>query len=338
VINWGIIGLGRMASRFASAINEAENANLLGIASKSIDRLKNFGEEYNIENNYRFNTYDEILNCGKIDSIYISTLNNTHADIIIKAAQAKKNILCEKPVTTNYSDTVKVFEELNKSNVFFLEAIAYRTHPQTQFVINKISEGEIGEIKSIDSTFGFSHHKINPQSRLFNPKLGGGAILDVGCYPVSFSNLIANIKREDKLVEPKFLDVSGSLCSTGVEECAYATLEYNNKITARVGVAIRLNMKNQTLIKGTKGSILINTPWLPEKKSLVEIKTDKGYYKTFVNSKKSIFANQIYVVSQLILDNKQEGEFPAMSWKDTISNMQILESWKKKLYEKQKQR
>ena len=70
-------------------------------------------EEYNIENNYRFNTYDEILNCGKIDSIYISTLNNTHADIIIKAAQAKKNILCEKPVTTNYSDTVKVFEELN---------------------------------------------------------------------------------------------------------------------------------------------------------------------------------------------------------------------------------
>ena len=95
-------------------------------------------------------------------------------------------------------------------------------------------------------------------------------------------------------------------------------------------------MKNQTLIKGTKGSILINTPWLPEKKSLVEIKTDKGYYKTFVNSKKSIFANQIYVVSQLILDNKQEGEFPAMSWKDTISNMLILERWKKKLYEKQK--
>ena len=92
--------------------------------------------------------------------------------------------------------------------------------------------------------------------------------LDVGCYPVSFSSLIANIKeREDgELIEPEFLDVSGSLCSTGVEECAYATLKFNNRITAKVGTAIRLNMKNQTLIEGTKGSILINSPWLPDVK------------------------------------------------------------------------
>ena len=334
MINWGIIGLGRMANRFASAIGEVENAKLLGIASNNIDRLKHFGDQHNIENNFRFSTYDEILNCKEINSIYISTLNNTHADIAIKAAKAKKNILCEKPVTTNYSDTVKVFEELNKSNVFFLEAIAYRTHPQTRFVINKILEGEIGEVDKIESTFGFSHRKLDPQSRLFNPKLGGGAILDVGCYPVSFSSLIANIKKKEKLIEPEFLDVSGSLCSTGVEECAYATLKFNNRITAKVGTAIRLNMKNQTLIEGTKGSILINSPWLPDKRSLVEIKTDKRYYKSFVNSTKSIFANQIYIVSQLIIDGKKEGEFPAMTWKSSINNMHVLDRWKKKLFEK----
>ena len=334
MINWGIIGLGRMANRFANAIGEVENAKLLGIASKNIDRLKHFGDQHNIENNFRFSTYNEILNCKEINSIYISTLNNTHADIAIKAAKAKKNILCEKPVTTNYSDTVKVFEELNKSNVFFLEAIAYRTHPQTRFVINKILEGEIGEVDKIESTFGFSHRKLDPQSRLFNPKLGGGAILDVGCYPVSFSSLIANIKKKEKLIEPEFLDVSGSLCSTGVEECAYATLKFNNRITAKVGTAIRLNMKNQTLIEGTKGSILINSPWLPDKRSLVEIKTDKGYYKSFVNSTKSIFANQIHVTSQLIIDGKKEGEFPAMTWKSSINNMYVLDKWKKKLFEK----
>ena len=335
MINWGIIGLGRMANRFASAISEVENAKLLGIASQNIDRLKNFGDQYSIENNFRFNTYDEILNCNEINSIYISTLNNTHADIVIKAAKAKKNILCEKPVTTNYSDTVKVFEELNKSNIFFLEAIAYRTHPQTRFVINKIIEGEIGEVDKIDSTFGFSHRKLDPQSRLFDPKLGGGAILDVGCYPVSFSSLIANIKKkEEKLIEPEFLDVSGSLCSTGVEECAYATLRFNNKITAKVGAAIRLSMKNKTLIEGTKGSILINSPWLPDRKSLVEVKTNKRYYKTFVNTTKSIFANQIHVVSQLIIDGKKEGEFPAMTWKNSVNNMRVLDIWKKKLFEK----
>ena len=335
MISWGIIGLGSMANRFAISINEVKNVKLLGIASQNVDRLNNFGEQYNIENKFRFNSYDEILNCNEINSIYISTLNNTHAEIIIKAAKAKKNILCEKPVTTSYSDTVKVFDTLNKSNVFFLEAIAYRTHPQTQFVINKIIEGEIGEVENIDSTFGFSHRKLDPQSRLFDPKLGGGAILDVGCYPVSFSSLIANIKKkEEKLIEPEFLDVSGSLCSTGVEECAYATLRFNNKITAKVGAAIRLNMKNKTLIEGTKGSILINSPWLPDKKSLVEVKTNKRYYKTFVNTTKSIFANQIHVVSQLIIDGKKEGEFPAMTWKNSVNNMRVLDIWKKKLFEK----
>ena len=336
MISWGIIGLGSMANRFAISINEVENAKLLGIASQNVDRLNNFGEQYNIENKFRFNSYDEILNCNEINSIYISTLNNTHAEIIIKAAKAKKNILCEKPVTTSYSDTVKVFDTLNKSNVFFLEAIAYRTHPQTQFVINKIIEGEIGEVENIDSTFGFSHRKLDPQSRLFDPKLGGGAILDVGCYPVSFSSLIANIKEKEdgRLVEPEFMDVSGSLCSTGVEECAYATLKFSNKITARIGTAIRLSMKNQTLIEGTKGSILINSPWLPHIKSLVEIKKNKGYYKSFVSATKSIFANQIHVVSQLIIDGKKGGEFPAMTWKSSINNMRVLDRWKKKLFEK----
>ncbi len=334
MINWGIIGLGKMADRFASSINEVKNANLLAIASKSVERLKNFGDLYNIENKFRFNSYEEFLNCTQINSIYISTLNNTHADIILKATRAKKNILCEKPVTTNYSDAIRVFDELNKSNIFFLEAIAYRTHPQTKLVINKIIQGEIGDVKTIDTTFGFSHRKFDPHSRLFDPKLGGGAILDVGCYPVSFSSLIANIKEKDKLVEPEILDVSGSLCSTGVEDCAYVTLKFSNKIIATVGTAIRLNMKNQTLITGTKGSILINTPWLPEKKSLIEIKINKRYYKTFVNSKKSIFANQIHVASQLILDDKKEGKFPAMTWKSSLNNMLILDKWKEKLFEK----
>ena len=79
-----------MANRFAISINEVENAKLLGIASQNVDRLNNFGEQYNIENKFRFNSYDEILNCNEINSIYISTLNNTHAEIIIKAAKAKK--------------------------------------------------------------------------------------------------------------------------------------------------------------------------------------------------------------------------------------------------------
>ena len=311
MINWGIIGLGNMANRFASSIKEVKNANLKGIASNSVDRLKTFGELHKIESKYRFNSYAEILKCEEINSIYISTLNNTHADIVIRAAQAKKNILCEKPVTTNYAEVLKVFEVLKKSKIFFIEAIAYRSHPQTEFVISKIKDQSIGKIKKIESTFGFFVKKIDTKSRLFNPDLGGGAILDVGCYPVSFSCLIANIYQKEKLSKPKFLDVSGSLCETGVDEYAYATLEFENKIIAKIGAAVRLNMENQVLIEGTKGNILIKDPWLPGKKSIVEIKTDDKYHKLFINSTQSIFANQINLVSEYILRKKKQPNFPA---------------------------
>ena len=335
MIKWGIIGLGNMANQFAASINEVENANLLSVASKSITRLNDFGDKYNIEKKYRFNSYDDILNCTEISSIYISTLNNTHVEIVQKAIKLKKNILCEKPIATNYEDVLKIFKMLKKSNVFFLEAIAYRTHPQTEFVIKKIKEGEIGEIKEIDSTFGFLT-KIKPESRLFDKNLGGGAILDVGCYPVSFANLISCLNnKEEKLIEPEIFDVSGSLCETGVDDIAYAKLKFSNLI-ATVGTAVRLNMQNKTLITGTKGSILVYNPWLPSKKSLVEIKTKSSYYKSFISSKKNIYANQIYEVSKLILSGQKEGKFPAMTWQHSEVNMSIINKWKNELIKKLK--
>ena len=111
-----------MANKFASSINEVKNSKLLGIASTNFLRLKSFGDKYNIDKKYRYKNYDEILNCNEINAIYISTLNNTHPEMIIKAAKAKKNILCEKPIATNYDDTIKIFETLDKSDVFFFRS------------------------------------------------------------------------------------------------------------------------------------------------------------------------------------------------------------------------
>ena len=330
MISWGIIGLGNMANKFASSVKEVKNSKLSGIASTNLLRLKSFGDMHNIEKKYRYNNYEAILNCDEIDAVYISTLNNTHSEIIIKAAKAKKNILCEKPMATNYIDVNKIFTTINAENIFFQEAIAYRTHEQTKFVIKKIMENEIGELKSIESTFGFFSRKINPKSRLFNRKLGGGAILDVGCYPVSFSILLANLK--EKLNVPEVSNVSGSICRTGVDEIAYASLLFEKKITAKIGCAIRSQMKNQTLITGTKGKLLINNPWLPSKKSIVEITLKERSYKSFIKSELDIFANQIEKVSKSILDGKKEASFPAMSWKDSITNMLVLDEWIKKIF------
>ena len=138
------------------------------------------------------------MSCKEIDNIYIGTLNNTHHDFIIKCIEAGKNILCEKPFAINLSEAENIKAKLISSDIFFLEAIAYRTHPQTELILKLLKENIIGEVLSIKSDFGFNAGPAKRNSRLFNKKLGGGSILDLGCYPITFSNLVANYRQKKK--------------------------------------------------------------------------------------------------------------------------------------------
>ena len=174
----------------------------------------------------------------------------------------------------------------------------------------------------------------NNNHRLFNKKLGGGAILDLGCYPVSFSNLIANINNQGKNLIPKIVNVSGTIFKTGVDDLSYLNLKYNNEIKSEIGVSITQEMDNETIINGTEGKITIKNPWSPEKKSFIEITNDKRYYKLFIKSECSLLTNQINLVNKFINDGKVEGEYPCMSWKDSVDNALILEEWKNLLIKK----
>ena len=142
MVRWGILGLGKIAEKFAEAIQEVENAELIAISSLENKKLNFFGKKHNIVEKYRFNTYENLLNCDEVDAVYIATLNNTHAELIIKSAKAKKNILCEKPMSLNYKEAIEVFNQLKKSKVFFSEAFAYRYHPQTEIITNLIKNDE----------------------------------------------------------------------------------------------------------------------------------------------------------------------------------------------------
>ena len=181
MINWGILGLGRMGLEFANAIEETSNAKLNGVSSKS-------GKIYK---NYKNETYEDLINNKDIDAIYISTLNNTHTNLIEKILKEEKKILCEKPVSTSLDQFLKIKELIYKKKTQFYEAIAYYSHPQTLELLNLINNDEIGEIQKVESNFGFKA-KFDPSSRLFNKSLGGGAVFDLGCYPLSFFMLLTN--------------------------------------------------------------------------------------------------------------------------------------------------
>ena len=131
-MNWGIIGLGNMAKRFAESIKTLNDTKLIGVCSSSFFKRKKFGYRFNIKNKYQFKNSNDIFKCDQIENIYISTLNNSHHELILKAIDSGKNILCEKPMTMNYVEALEVSRKLETSKVFFMEAIAYRSHPQIE--------------------------------------------------------------------------------------------------------------------------------------------------------------------------------------------------------------
>ena len=260
MIKWGIIGLGNMANHFANSINEIDNSKLTAISSSSNFKLKKFGTNFSIDEKNRYNNYLDIIN-SDIDAIYISTLNNSHAKLIEASIKSKKKVLCEKPFVMNYEEAKHLSKLIKVEDNNFYEAIAYRSHPQTKQIISLIKEDEIGEIKKIESTFGFKVKRINQKSRLFNKELGGGAILDVGCYPISFAKLFCEKEQTIKISK-----VSGNICKTDVDDHAELLGSINDNIEIDLKVSFKENYSNSCIIYGSKGMIKIASPWLPGKK------------------------------------------------------------------------
>ena len=166
--------------------------------------------------------------------------------------------------------------------------------------------------------------------RLFDENLGGGAILDLGCYPITFSNLIANLQNNENQI-PKITEANGKISKNKVDTEASIKLSYENGLKSNISVSIINNMENKTILIGKKGEIVINNLWSPELKSYVEINLKNRYYKLFVQSKFSLIENQINNVNQLVHNNKLEASSEKMSWSNSLDNAYILEKWKQNL-------
>jgi len=309
MINWGILGLGRMGLEFANAIEETSNAKLNSVSSKS-------GKIYK---NYKNETYEDLIHNKDIDAIYISTLNNTHTNLIEKILKEEKKILCEKPVSTSLDQFLKIKELIYKKKTQFYEAIAYYSHPQTLELLNLINNDEIGEIQKVESNFGFKA-KLDPSSRLFNKSLGGGAIFDLGCYPLSFFMLLTN-NPEKITIKSKTLNYTKS----DVDDDATALLNYDDKFESKIHVSFKTNLNNICKIYGSKGFIKINEPWLPSKNSTIEVSSNKHFYIKSINSKLSIYANQIEKVSQSFTNKNTK--LNLFNIEKSLINMKLINCW-----------
>ena len=335
-IRWGIIGPGSIANNFADALLTAYSGELKAIASFNDERRKTFGDKYNIHNDLRFNNYETLLNSDSVDAVYISTPHTLHADLTIKAAGKGKHILCEKPGAVNFIQGEKVIQAVQEAGVFYKEGFMYRCHPQIPALLDLIKNKVIGDVKKITSSFGFDMKKIIPEHRLFNKDLAGGAILDVGLYPVSFSRMIAGANSGKKFVNPKNITGTAEIGETGVDEVSSAIMEFDNGVTAEANTAIMKNMDNNAIIDGSDGKIIIDDPWMPGRNggpyhSIIRIIKNEKEELRELKGPEHLFFFEAELSSQTILKEKQQVPYPGMTWEDTLGNLKVLDQWRQKI-------
>ena len=291
MINWGIIGLGNIGRKFLECFDFSNTEiNLAGYASKSNSK-KNSLISKNIQ---KFDSYEELIESKNIDAVYISTLNNLHKDLILLALKNNKKILCEKPLTINLKEAEEIRNCIKDKKDTLFEAIAYRSHPQTHSLKKILLDKDIGEVKKIESNFGFKIRKINKESRLFKKEFGGGSILDLGCYPISFFNLFL-----DKGNQPQIIESEVNYCETNVDIDAKILLKLNDTIQAKAKVSLRENLQNNCKIYCDNATITVPEPWLPGSSTYIEIETKSRYYKEIIKSKLDSYASQLNLVSNV---------------------------------------
>ncbi len=334
IINWGIIGLGNIANKFSLAFKDLKNSKLISVASNNINRLQKFQDQFNLDKNYCFNNYEEILYNKDIDIIYIALPHKLHFEWIIKCIDCKKNVLTEKPATVSFKEIEQINKKLKQTKVFFAEGFMYRFHPQTIKLVDIIKQNEIGEPQSMSSyfgkniiekknIFGFKKTKINKENRLFKKDLGGGSILDLGCYPSSLSILVASLKSDDFSDDIKLNKLRKIIGPTEVDIEAYANISFKNEFNSYIGSSFKNDLGKITQIFGSKGKIIIPDSWHCEKPKI--ILKGKEYFPE--NKYKNIFSYEIESISNSLLSNQTEPKFPAIKKSETELNMSILDKW-----------
>ena len=245
-IRWGIVGSGYIARKMAEALAILPDAELTAIGSRSHERADAFGREFDVP--HRVESYEDVVTCDDVDVVYVATPHTRHLKDATTALRAGKAVLCEKPLTVNARETATLIAEARANKAFLMEAMWTRFVPAVIKLREWINKGTIGEIRLMTADIGW-HQPYDPQSRLYSRDLAGGALLDIGIYPISLASML--------LGEPS--EISGIMypAPTGVDAQCAASLVYPSGAVATFAATIQAATPREALIVGTEGWIRI---------------------------------------------------------------------------------
>lgn len=318
-IRWGIIGTSFISEVLATAITQSETGELIAVCSRSIPQAESFSRKFLVQNCY--DSIDNFLASNEIDAVYIGLPNHLHKEMVMRSISAGKYVLCEKPFARDAVEASQMCDAIEKTNLFCMEALMYRSHPLTAKIQELVDDKVIGDITSLQAAY---HADIADIAN----KTAGGAIRNLGCYPVSLIRLLVG--------EPLSITGCGRVRDNDIEQDAQASalMVFENNIQAMVSTADDLPFFWQFTVCGTKGSLrVVSNPWLPsQNNNIIEIyeAENKLLDRIEVSADKPLYSYQVDVIGQCIAEPELRNHL-AISLQDSLSNMKVLDAWRNQI-------
>ncbi|MBC8242780.1 MAG: Gfo/Idh/MocA family oxidoreductase [Verrucomicrobia bacterium] len=306
-LRWGILGTGMIAGKFAADLRHTPRGHLAASGSRRQESADAFAAQHGGRG---VAGYEALINDPEVDAVYISLPNGLHADWSIKAMEAGKDVLCEKPMARSAAEAKLMFDAAERTGQLLIEAFMYRTLPSVRKLISMVRDGALGQVKLIRSNFSFTRDVLEGDAR-YEPSQAGGGLMDVGCYCV-------NLTRAMMGAEPTDTACFAHLHERGVDDYAAGVLRFGDKTLATFTCGMTVANDWTTYIAGDDGEIAIHDPWLGDgtftltrdgQVETIEAKTDTPLYALEAEA----FAEAV------------GGAAPWISRDDTLGNMRVLD-------------
>lgn len=308
-LRWGILATGSIAHSFAKGLKESETGTLVAAGSRSQDKADAFAAEHGGKG---YESYAGVLGDPDVDAVYIATPHHLHKDDTIATARAGKAVLCEKPFVLNAKEAEEAIAAVREANVFFMEAFMYRCTPQTTRIKEILRNGEIGEILQVNAEFGFAASRDWGNFRA-DGAVGGGGLMDVGSYCVSFVRMAFDAEPEEAIYRAEITE-------RGYDAAGAGLLVFPGSRVAHFGTGIHVNLTNGVTVYGTEGKLEVPSPWFCSG-DLTLHRNGKDAEKISVPGGRSLYAIEADTVARYI----EAKEAPAMTVADTLGNMRALD-------------
>ncbi|MFQ3587962.1 MAG: Gfo/Idh/MocA family oxidoreductase [Fimbriimonadaceae bacterium] len=310
-LKWGILATGRIARSFATGLKHSDTGVLVASASRSKERAHAFASEFGGRS---YGSYRELVEDPDVEAVYISSPHHLHMEHTILCARAGKHVLCEKPFTLNLAQAERALNAVREAGVFFMEAFMYRCAPQTRKIEELVRSGAIGEIRAVHAEFGF-HAAEDFDNFRGDGRLGGGGLMDVGCYTVSFARMAVGQAPSAGAYHPTITD-------RGYDGWGSGSLRFPGGATAHFACGVHLGLNNDATIFGTDGKIHVESPWFANGKVSV-FQGGYGQPRQVFDFRDTgdLYMHEADAVAKFL----GAGECPYVTWQDTLEQMRALD-------------